>query len=157
MNKTRSPSLIAIFYPIEVEKYQKYANFGIDVEVVDRDPWNGGRPQKPNFFDRVGYRVEDHLSAQHQKASHVLNQKIKQNPGIRKNPAMWQQTAKQTSRLYDLKEAVRKNPRATGLLVSGVVGLGALGAAGAGGAMFLRRRRTKKGKVVVERVRKKAT
>lgn len=47
---------------------------------------------------------------------------------------------------------VSKNPRLAGALALG--GLAAAGAAGAGGAMFLRRRRTKKGKVVVEQVRR---
>lgn len=48
--------------------------------------------------------------------------------------------------------AALKNPRLAGAAVLG--GLAAAGAAGVGGAMFLRRRRTKKGKVVVEQVRR---
>lgn len=157
MNKTRSPSKhpIAVFSKAEIDKYQKYANFGIDVEVVDSDPWNGGRPQKPNFFDRVGYKVEDYLHDRHQREVQILNQRVKQNPGIKHNPAVWERVAKRTSRLYDIKEAVRRNPRAVGLMVSGIAGLGAAGAVGAGAVTFIRRRRTKKGKIVVEQVRKR--
>ena len=158
MYKTRSPSQIpvAVFSRAEVEKYQKYANFAIKAEVVDSDPWSNTPPPKPrktDIFSRVGYGITDRTERQYEQAKQSLNERVAKQPWLRNNPNEF----KQTGRLYARLQAFKKDPSLVGKLAVGGVALGALGVAGAGvgGAMFLRRRRTKKGKVVLEQVRRK--
>jgi hypothetical protein len=152
---------VPIFSQIEVNKYQKYANFGVKTEVVDSDPWGGGYPKKAkgaDIFDRVGNRVADWAEAPHQnavkKVNDALREQLKQNSRATIHPA----DAKKLTELYNRAESFRRHSRSVGkLAVGGAAGLGLLaaGAAVAGGATFMRRRRTKKGKIVVEQVRRK--
>ena len=126
MNKTRSPSLIATFSQIEVKKYRKYANFGVGVDILtDDDPY---------------YR------------SRVMGQNLKNaDPDFKSPLVKYQPTPKGG---YGIKTDIFRGLSSKNkLLLAAGAGLTA-GAAGAAGAMFLRRRRTKKGKVVVEQVRR---
>lgn len=163
LKRSRSPCKpVAVFATAEINKYQRYANFGIKTEVVDSDPWGGGYPKKPrgaDIFDRVGNRVADWAEAPHQNAVKKVNdafrEQLKQNPRATIHPA----DAKKMTELYNRAQSFRRHSRSVGkLAVGGAAGLGllAVGAAVAGGATFLRRRRTKKGKIVVENVRRKA-
>lgn len=128
MNKTRSPSNhpIAVFSKAEIDKYQKYANFGVDVSVMtDDDPY---------------YR------------SRVMGQNLKNAAPDASQPLARYQPAPKGG--YGIKtDYLKKIPLKGKLLLAAGVGAAAA-TAGVGGAMFLRRRRTKKGKIVVEQVRR---
>lgn len=128
MNKTRSPSKypIAVFSKAEIDKYQKYANFGIDVSVMtDDDPY---------------YR------------SRVMGQNLKNAAPEAPQPLAKYQPPPKGG--YGIKtDYLKKIPLKGKLLLAAGAGAAAT-AAGVGGAMFIRRRRTKKGKIVVEQVRR---
>lgn len=120
------------FSQIEVSKYQKYANFGIDVEVVTGN-------ETPDYFRQSSGKRENFKSA---------------NPTASPNSqiAKYQPPPKGG---YGVKTNIFRSASPKGKLLL-AAGAGALAAGtGIGGAMFLRRRRTKKGKIVVEQVRRK--
>ena len=120
------------FSQIEVSKYQKYANFGIDVEVVTGN-------ETPDYFRQSSGKRENFKSA---------------NPTASPNSqiAKYQPPPKGG---YGVKTNIFRGASPKGKLLL-AAGAGALAAGtGIGGAMYLRRRRTKKGKIVVEQVRRK--
>lgn len=133
--RSRSPCKpIAVFATAEINKYQRYANFGIDVEVVTGN-------ETPDYFRQSSGKRENFKSA-HPNSS--ANSPI----------AKYQPPSKGG---YGVKTNIFRglSPKSKLLLAAGA-GIGTGIAAGVGGATFLRRRRTKKGKIVVENVRRKA-
>jgi len=123
---------VPTFSQIEVSKYQKYANFGIDVEVVTGN-------ESPDYF-RPSVGTGERLKNASPNAS--PNSQI----------AKYQPPPKGG---YGVKTNIFRGVSPKGKLLL-AAGAGALAAGtGIGGAMFLRRRRTKKGKIVVEQVRRK--
>ena len=125
---------VAAFSIVEVRKFQNYANFGIDVEVVTGD-------EVPDYFHRNVNDVRKSASpyASYQTRSGKIN-----HPIVKYQPPPEGGYGIKTNFLRNL------STRNKVLLAAGA-GI----AAGVGGVMFTRRRRTKNGKVVVEQVRKK--
>ena len=124
---------VAMFSMAEIEKYNKYekgdyAAFGL-----------AGAVTAP--FRAIGYQAAKGMrnvadAAAGKLKTTMVGPRVKM--GVQK-----------------LGEAADWASMNTGKVGAGLVGAGlTAGAAGAGGAMFLRRRRTKKGKVVVEQVRR---
>lgn len=136
LKRSRSPCKpVAVFASAEVNKYQRYANFGIDVEVVPESKQN-------DFFGDRSKRVGKGGGFKSADPDARPNSQI----------AKYQPTPKGG---HGIKTGVFRGGsiRNQILLAAGTgVALGAVGA----GAMFIRRRRTKKGKIVVENVRRKA-
>lgn len=127
---------VAMFSMAEVEKYNKYekgdyAAFGLANAIKTPFRMVGGQAAKAvrGIANRAAQRLDD--------------------PRVTKLGINANRRAKD---LGGMAEWAEKNP---GKLGAGLLGAaGVAGAAGTGGAMFLRRRRTKKGKVVVEQVRR---
>lgn len=130
LERSRSPCKpVAVFATVEVNKYRRYANFAIPVsetEVVG---------------DILGEKIY---------GKNLRNASPDYTPV---SIAKYQPPPKGG---YGVKTNVfgGMSPRNRLLLAAGA-GIGAGVAAGVGGATFLRRRRTKKGKIVVENVRRK--
>lgn len=121
MNRSKLPS--PTFSSIEIEKYQRYANFGIDVEVIG---------------DIYGEKI---------RGKNLKNANPDYAPIAKYQPP--------PAGGHGIKTNIFRNmPVKTKLLLAAGAGITAGVGAGVGGTMFMRRRRTKKGKVVVEQVRR---
>lgn len=103
-----------------------------------------------DVFDWAGKKYLDRSS----KNLDRIGENLKNNPRYASDPRY----VAKANRLYDIHMRQAKDPRLLGKMVVGIGGSAALGAAaigvGIGGSMFMRRRRTKKGKIVVEQVRR---
>jgi hypothetical protein len=125
---------VAMFSMAEVDKYNNYQN-GAGVAAFAKDPFGPG----------PGWRAKEAVKG----VPRTVGRAAGKGMGVAGKGVQSAGNAAGTG-ARKLGILMRKNPTLAG---AGILGAAAIGA-GAGGVMFMRRRRSKTGKMIVEQVRR---